>query len=87
MAQQLAELKVRLAQVHPVESPSDGCQWTDRELEVLELLPSALTIREIGEELFLSRNTVKTYTGRLYTKLDVHSRAEAVRKAGELGLL
>jgi LuxR family maltose regulon positive regulatory protein len=54
---------------------------------VLRLLASELTQREIGSELFLSMNTVKTHTRNLYGKLGVRSREEAVRQANALGLL
>lgn len=60
---------------------------TPAELNVLELLGSELSSRQIGEQLFLSANTVRTHTRSLYRKLDVHSRAEAVARAEVLGLL
>ena len=58
-----------------------------RELQVLDLLRTGLTSDEIGERLFISRNTVKTHTSRAYRKLDVHDRDEAIARASELGLL
>ncbi len=60
---------------------------TPAELNVLELLGSELSSRQIGEQLFLSANTVRTHTRSLYRKLGVHSRAEAVARAEALGLL
>ena len=57
------------------------------ELAVLQLLPTGLSQREIGAELFLSLNTVKTHSRELYRKLGVRSREEAVVRAAELGLL
>ena len=51
----------------------------ERELTVLRFLPRNLSAAEIGSELFLSVNTVKTHMRKLYAKLDVHTRAEAVR--------
>ena len=59
----------------------------ERELTVLRFLPSNLSAAEIGGELFLSVNTVKTHMRKLYAKLDVHTRAEAVRRGRALGLL
>ena len=53
----------------------------------MHLLPTSLTTREIGDELFLSRNTIKTYLRRVYRKLNASSREEAVLVAEELGLL
>ena len=57
------------------------------ELKVLRLLASDLSAREIAGALFLSVNTVRTHVRELYRKLDVNSRAEAVARAGALGLL
>ena len=64
-----------------VESPSEA------ELAVLRLLASDLSAREIGAELFLSANTVRSHTRSIYRKLGVHSRAEAVARADALKLL
>jgi LuxR family maltose regulon positive regulatory protein len=60
---------------------------TDRELDVLRLLPSHLTQREIGGRLDVSLNTVKSYTQSLYRKLGVSSRTDAVDRARALHLL
>lgn len=60
---------------------------TERELAVLRFLPTNLSATEIGSELFLSVHTVKTHMRKLYAKLDVHTRAEAVQRARSLGLL
>jgi LuxR family maltose regulon positive regulatory protein len=60
---------------------------TDRELAVLRLLPTGLSQREIGRELYVSVNTVRTHTQSIYRKLDVATRAEAVTRARELGLV
>jgi LuxR family maltose regulon positive regulatory protein len=62
-------------------------ELTAREQAVLELLPSGLSSREIGGELGISRDTVKTHTRRVYQKLGVSSRRSAVARARELGLL
>ncbi len=60
---------------------------TEREETILGLLASHRTFPEIGRELFISRHTVKTHVGRIYRKLGVSSRSDAVRAAGDLGLL
>jgi LuxR family maltose regulon positive regulatory protein len=60
---------------------------TERELEVLRLLPTDLSGPEIAAELVVSINTVKTHIKRIYSKLNVHSRHEAVQRATELDLL
>ena len=57
----------------------------ERELTVLRFLPTNLSAAEIGSELFLSVNTVKTHMRKLYAKLDVHTRAEAVERGRALG--
>lgn len=60
---------------------------TAAELAVLQLLPSDLSAREIGAELFLSANTVRSHMRKLYRKLGVTSRADAVARASALGLV
>jgi len=58
-----------------------------RELDVLRLLDSELTGPEIARRLFVSVNTLRTHTKRIFTKLDVTTRAAAVRRAHDHGLL
>ncbi|HET8646929.1 MAG TPA: LuxR C-terminal-related transcriptional regulator, partial [Vicinamibacteria bacterium] len=58
-----------------------------REQEVLRLLASGLSNREIAESLFISPETVKKHTGHIYEKLDVGNRLAAVARAQTLGLL
>jgi LuxR family maltose regulon positive regulatory protein len=60
---------------------------TTAELRVLRLLPTHYTLGEIGTELVVSRNTVKSQVAAIYRKLEVTTRAEAVRRAHEEGLL
>ena len=62
-------------------------ELTAREQSVLGLLPTGMSAREIGEELGISRDTVKTHTRRIYQKLGVSSRPNAVSRSRELGLL
>lgn len=59
---------------------------TPREHEILGLIAEGLSNREIGERLFVSENTVKTHSSRLFEKLGVNRRVQAVVKARELGL-
>jgi LuxR family transcriptional regulator, maltose regulon positive regulatory protein len=58
-----------------------------RELDVLRLLPSEMSLREIGSALYVSHNTVKTHAARIYRKLGADTRAEAIARARELRLL
>ncbi|MCP5101648.1 MAG: winged helix-turn-helix transcriptional regulator [Chloroflexi bacterium] len=58
-----------------------------QELAILRLIAAGLTNRQIAEERFLSVNTVKWYIKRLYEKLAVHNRIEAIARAAELDLL
>ena len=71
----------------PAVSLDRAGHLTPAELRVLRLLPTHLSFREIGDQLFLSRHTVKTEAISTYRKLGVTSRSEAVARAGELGLL
>jgi LuxR family maltose regulon positive regulatory protein len=64
-----------------------GSPLSERELDVLRLLDSELTGPEIARHLFVSLNTLRTHTKRIFTKLDVNTRAAAIRRGHELGLL
>jgi LuxR family maltose regulon positive regulatory protein len=68
------------------DGPSQGT-LSDRELEVLRLLATPLSGPEIARQLFVSINTLRTHTKRIFTKLDVNTRAAAVSRAADLGLL
>jgi LuxR family transcriptional regulator, maltose regulon positive regulatory protein len=60
---------------------------SDRELEVLRLVARGRSNAEIARELVVEVATVKTHLNNLYRKLDVHSRTQAVARAGQLRLL
>jgi len=60
---------------------------TPRELQILELIAAGLSTREIAEKLFVSENTVKTHSSRLFDKLDARRRTQAVQRAKEAGLI
>jgi LuxR family transcriptional regulator, maltose regulon positive regulatory protein len=62
-------------------------ELSDRELAVLRLLPSGLSAREIGDELFVSINTVKSHIKAIYRKLGATSREDAVQRGRELRLI
>jgi len=60
---------------------------SQRELEVLELIAQGLSNDEIGKQLFLALDTVKGHNRKIFDKLGVQRRTEAVARARELGLL
>jgi LuxR family maltose regulon positive regulatory protein len=64
-----------------------GSGLTPAELRLLPLLATHLSFREIGERLFVSRNTIKTQAISVYRKLGVSSRSTAIMRARELGLV
>ena len=60
---------------------------TPRELDILDQIAAGKSTREIAQALFVSENTVKTHASRLYDKLGVKRRTQAVQEARRLGLL
>ena len=60
---------------------------TPRELEILELMANGLSNREIAEKLFVSENTVKTHSSRVFDKLNARRRTQAVQIAKQEGLI
>jgi len=60
---------------------------SQRELKILQLIAQGLSNREIGERLFLALDTVKGHNRKIFNKLQVQSRTEAIARARELGLL
>jgi LuxR family maltose regulon positive regulatory protein len=82
-----AESSLRLVLRASGARPVVTDELTAREHAVLLLLPSGLSAREIGSELGISRDTIKTHTKSIYRKLGAPSRRDAVARARELGLL
>jgi len=64
-----------------------GLGITKRELEILELIAQGLSNREIAEKLFVSENTVKTHSSRLFDKLSARRRTQAVQIGKEMGII
>jgi DNA-binding NarL/FixJ family response regulator len=60
---------------------------SERELEVLELLAAGRSNKEIAQKLGVSPNTIKTHVGKLFEKLEVKRRTEAISRARELGMI
>jgi LuxR family maltose regulon positive regulatory protein len=71
---------------HKAATPFDGA-FTERELEVLQLLASGLSSREVAQQLFLTVGTVRWYLKQIYSKLDAHNRTQAIARARELNLV
>lgn len=81
----VTRLRLRLASAS--YGPPLAVPLTEREETVLRLLRGAVSLREIGQELYLSANTIKTHTRAIYRKLGVSTRREAVERAREVGLI
>ncbi|MGI9624346.1 MAG: response regulator [Acidimicrobiales bacterium] len=69
------------------ETPSSLESLTDREVEVLRLIARGLSNTEIAETLFLGEGTIKTHINRIFRKLEIRDRAQAVVIAYETGLV
>jgi two-component system, NarL family, response regulator LiaR len=63
--------------------PGRDVNLTERESELLALLPTGMTNRELGAHLYISENTIKTQLRSLFSKLDIRNRAQAVALAGK----
>ena len=71
----------------PAATDGGSSGLTPAELRLLPLLSTHLSFREIGERLFVSRNTIKTQAISVYRKLGVSNRSDAIARAAELGLV
>ena len=80
-------LVTRLVREQPEQMVAGESQLTARETEVLRLAAKGYNHAEVAKLLGLSANTVASYTRRIYEKLEVHSRAEALYEAGRMGLI
>jgi LuxR family maltose regulon positive regulatory protein len=86
LAGEAAALRAQLAKERGPSVPGASA-LTGAELRLLPMLSTHLSFAEIGEELFLSRHTVKSQAKSLYRKLAASTRGQAVTRARELGLL
>ena len=71
----------------PDEMRREDLRITPRELEILNLIAQGMSNREIADRLFVSENTVKTHSSRVFDKLGAKRRTQAVRLGKEFGLL
>jgi DNA-binding CsgD family transcriptional regulator len=69
------------------EKAMNDLNLSKRELEVLELIAEGLSNQEIAARLFVSLNTIKTHSSRIFEKLDVKRRTQAIEKAKRLNLI
>src|SRR3954447_13055811 len=69
------------------DSEGDSAMLSERERQVLEMIASGSTNREIAARLFLSPHTVKDHTSALYRKIGARNRAQAILRAQRLGIL
>lgn len=97
LAQKLASPKVRIVEKEvyvnkaqnfvPDESTVEKMGLSKRELEVLTLMAEGWSNQEIAEKLFVSLNTIKTHASRIFEKMDVKRRTQAIEKAQKSGLI
>ena len=71
----------------PNEAKREELAITPREMEILELIAHGMSNREIAGKLFVSENTVKTHSSRVFDKLGARRRTQAVQLGKEFGLL
>ena len=83
LSERARNLETSISRDHPLL----GEPLTERELTVLRLMPTDSTQGEIGEQLYLSINTVKSHARSIFRKLGVGSRPEAVARAQDMGLI
>lgn len=69
------------------QAAMDSLGISPREFAILELIAAGLANKEIARRLDISPNTVKTHIARLFEKLDVNRRTQAIRKAQDLSIL
>ncbi|GAA1811511.1 LuxR C-terminal-related transcriptional regulator [Agromyces neolithicus] len=86
LVDQVADFRAYISSTEQTE-PAGGPPLTPAELRLLPYLQTHLSIREIGERLFISRNTVSSEVGSIYRKLGVSARSDAVEVAMARGLL
>jgi LuxR family maltose regulon positive regulatory protein len=78
--------EVQMPRSTSIQAPL-GEPLTEREMEILVLLAERLSSKEIGTRLFISPGTVRQHCHRIYRKLEVNGRRQAVEKARVIGIL
>jgi LuxR family maltose regulon positive regulatory protein len=80
-------LDIERQSVSSIPPKQAGEKLSEREQDVLRLLPSSLSSTDMAAELSISVNTLRTHLKNIYAKLNAHSRYEAIERAKEIGLL
>jgi DNA-binding NarL/FixJ family response regulator len=80
MSSQIARKVVAFFQKPPRQPLAEEARLSDREQQVLDCLAKGLLYKQIAAQMGISLGTVRTYTQRIYEKLHVHTRTEAVVK-------
>ncbi len=62
-------------------------ELSNREREVLRLIVEGMSSKEVADSLFCSKRTVDSHLNRIYEKLDVNNRVQAIRRAAAMGML
>ena len=83
----LSRFRIAAAPGAPAAAKAEASPLSTRETEILRLVAKGFGFETVGELLGISPHTVVTHVKKIYRKLAVHSRGEAVYEAGQLGLL
>jgi DNA-binding NarL/FixJ family response regulator len=83
----LAQFRLSPSPSAGTPAPAEPSPLSERETEILRLVAKGLSFDSIGEVLAISPHTVVAHVKKIYRKLAVHSRGEAVYEAGQMGLL
>ncbi len=84
---ELEALDTSVTAARSTSSRSSVDSLSEREMEILRLLADGLTNQQIAEKLFLVLGTVKSHNNHIFSKLGVKNRTQAIKRAGELGLV
>ncbi|RZJ15938.1 MAG: response regulator transcription factor [Acinetobacter sp.] len=69
------------------KAAADNLGLSDREIEVLQLMANGLSNQEIADKLFISLNTIKTHVSRIFEKMNVKRRTQAIELAKNLSII
>ncbi|MES2486779.1 MAG: response regulator transcription factor [Bacteroidota bacterium] len=81
------EVHIPIRKTFSITEATDASGLSKRELEVLQLMGEGLSNAEIAERLFVSVSTIKTHSSKIFEKLDVKRRTQAVEKAKQLNII